>query len=168
MGRGRCVSPGPLGSIRSNRHSGSSRYQVIRKYDTDDFGELLDVWYDAAQIAHPFWTRDFLEQERKNISQEFLPIAETWVFEKEGRVVGFIALLGNEVGGIFVAPTRQGQGIGRALMDHARASRDHLELDVFEANKIGKAFYAAYGFAVVGERLDEKTGRQLLRLRLDC
>ena len=141
---------------------------MIRKYDTSDLAELLDVWYDAAQIAHPFWTRDLFEQERRDISEKFLPIAETWVFEKEGRVVGFIALLGNEVGGIFVAPTQHGQGIGRALMDHARASRDHLELEVFEANEIGRAFYDAYGFAVVGERLDEKTELRLLRLRLDC
>ncbi len=141
---------------------------MIRKYDTGDLAELLDVWYDASQIAHPFWTRDLFEQERRDISEKFLPIAETWVFEKEGRVVGFIALLGNEVGGIFVAPTQHGQGIGRALMDHARASRDHLELEVFEANEIGRAFYDAYGFAVVGERLDEKTELRLLRLRLDC
>ena len=141
---------------------------MIRKYGAEDLAELLDVWYEAAQLAHPFWTHDFFEQERRNISQEFLPVAETWVFESEGLVVGFIALLGNEVGGIFVAPTQHGQGIGRALMDHARASRDHLELEVFEANEIGRAFYDAYGFAVVGEQLDEKTGLRLLRLRLDC
>lgn len=53
-------------------------------------------------------------------------------------------------------------------MDHATESRDHLELEVFEANEIGRAFYDAYGFAVVGERLDDKTGLRLLRLRLDC
>ncbi len=140
---------------------------MIRKYDTDDRAELLDVWYDASQIAHPFWTSDLFEQERRDISQEFLPIAETWVFEREGQVVGFISLLGNEVGGIFVAPTRHGQGIGRALMDHARASRDHLKLEVFEANEIGRAFYDAYGFGLIGERLDEKTGLRLLRLQLD-
>ncbi len=141
---------------------------MIRKYEPEDLGELLDVWYDASQIAHPFWTRDLFEQERRDISEEFLPIAETWVFEREGRVVGFISLLGNEVGGIFVAPTWQGQGIGRALTDLARASRDHLDLEVFEANEIGRAFYNAYRFAVVGERLDEKTGLRLLRLQLYC
>ncbi len=83
-------------------------------------------------------------------------------------MVGFIALLDNEVGGLFVTRAQQGQGIGRALMDHASASRDHLELEVFEANDIGRAFYDAYGFAVIGERLDEETGLRLLRLRLDC
>jgi hypothetical protein len=55
---------------------------VIRKYDTDDLAELLDVWYEAAQIAHPFWTGDLFEEERRDISQKFLPIAETWVVER--------------------------------------------------------------------------------------
>ncbi len=83
-------------------------------------------------------------------------------------MVGFISLLGNEVGGIFVDPMWHGQGIGRALMDHARASRDYLELEVFEANEIGRAFYNAYGYTAVGERLDAKTGLRQLRLRFDC
>jgi putative acetyltransferase len=107
-----------------------------------------------------------VEQERRDIAEQFLPLAETSVFERDGVVVGFIALLGSEVGGIFVAPQYHGQGIGRALMDWARGRRDHLELDVFEANASGRAFYAAYGFGVVGERVDEATGQRVLRLRL--
>ena len=141
---------------------------MIRKYDAVDLAELLDVWQDASQIAHPFLTRDFLDQERRNVIQKYLPIAETWVFEEEGCVVGFIALIGTEVGGIFVAPRRHGQGIGRALMDHARASRKHLDVEVFEANEIGRAFYHAYGFEVVKAGVHEETGEPVLRLRLEC
>ena len=59
-------------------------------------------------------------------------------------MVGFISLLGDEVGGLFVAPTWHRQGIARALVDHARASRDHLELEVFEANEIGRAFWMTH------------------------
>ena len=162
-------SEGIFLSFRCRRwQSKEKRRQMIRKYDMADLSELLDVWHDAAQVAHPFWTHDFLEQERSEISRKFLPIAETWVFEREGRVVGFIALLDNEVGGLFVAPAHQRQGIGRALMDHAGESRDHLELEVFEDNKTGRGFYNAYGFTTVGGRLDEETGLRLLRLRLDC
>ena len=142
--------------------------QVIRKYNADDLAGLLDVWYDASKVAHPFLTRDFLERERRNVIQEHLPIAETWVFEEEGRVVGFIALIGNEVGGIFVTPERHGQGIGRALTDHATASRSHLDVEVFEANESGRGFYDAYGFEVVGTGVHEETGEPVLRLRLDC
>jgi putative acetyltransferase len=139
---------------------------VIREYDPRDRDALLAVWAESARVAHPFWTSAMFEQERRDIAEKFLPVTETHVFERAGTIVGFISLLGNEVGGIFVAPECHGQGIGRALMDRARGSRDHLELDVFEANTIGRAFYAAYGFDVVGERRDAATGQTVLRLRL--
>jgi putative acetyltransferase len=139
---------------------------VIRPYDPEDRDALLEVWAESAAVAHPFWTAAMFQQERGDIAEKYLPVAETYVFERNGAVVGFISLLGDEVGGIFVAPRCHGQGIGRALMDWAWDSREHLELDVFEANTIGRAFYAVYGFAVVGERVDEATGQRVLRLRL--
>lgn len=139
---------------------------MIRPYDPRDRDALLAVWAESAAVAYPFWTPAMFDQERRDIAEKFLPVAETYVFEHAGEVVGFISLLDKEVGGIFVAPRLHGQGIGRALMDWARKSRDHLELDVFEANEIGRAFYAAYGFGQVGERLDEATGQRVLRLRL--
>lgn len=139
---------------------------MIRQYDPRDRDALLAIWAESAVLAYPFWTPAMFEQERRDIVEKFLPVAETYVFERAGKVVGFISLLGNEVGGIFVAPQYHGQGIGRALMDWARSSRDHLELDVFEVNEIGRAFYALYGFAIVGARVDEVTGQRVLRLRL--
>ncbi len=139
---------------------------MIRQYEPGDRDALLAVWAESAALAYPFWTPAMFERERREIAETFLPVAETYVFERCGAVVGFISLLGNEVGGIFVAPQYHGQGIGTALMDRARGSRDRLELDVFEANRIGRAFYAAYGFGVVGERVDEVTGQRVLRLRL--
>lgn len=139
---------------------------MIRRYGPADRDALLAVWADSAAIAHPFWTTARFEQERRDIVEQFLPVAETYVFERNGTVVGFIALLGNEVGGIFVAPQYHGQGIGTALMDWARDSRGLLELDVFEANESGRGFYAGYGFVVVSERVDEATGQRVLRLRL--
>lgn len=139
---------------------------VIRKYAPEDKEAVLRVWYESAQVAHPFWTPERFEHEQRAIADQFLPIAETYVFERTGTVVGFLSLLGTEVGGLFVTPRYHRQGIGRALMDEARASRDHLELDVFEANVVGCAFYLQYGFGVVGERVDEATGLRVLRLRL--
>ena len=52
---------------------------------------------------------------------------------------------------VFVAPGSQRRGGGRVLMDHVRASRDYLEVEVFEANEIGRAFYDAYGFERTGD-----------------
>jgi putative acetyltransferase len=139
---------------------------MIRPYIDEDLGGLLDVWYRASLIAHSFLSEEFFETERRLIAERWLPIAETMVYETSGRVVGFLALIGNEVGAIFVDPDSQGRGIGRALMDAARDSRPFLELDVFEANSIGRRFYDAYGFEFVNRHVNEAVGEPELRLRL--
>jgi putative acetyltransferase len=140
---------------------------VIRDYTDSDLEQLLDVWYRASRIAHAFLPEEFLERERRLIAEEWLPVAETRVYVDDDGVVGFLSLVGTDVGAIFVDPERQGQGIGRALMDGARASRPFLELDVFEANAIGRRFYDAYGFREVGGHDHDETGQRLVRLRLD-
>jgi len=140
---------------------------VIRAYTADDLDEVLEVWHEASVVAHSFLGEEFFAEERKQVAEHWLPIADTIVDETDDRVRGFLSLIGNEVGAVFVHPDDQRSGIGRALMDRARASRPFLELDVFEANANGRRFYDAYGFQVVGRHEYEPTGHIELRLRLD-
>jgi len=140
-------------------------YRIIREYKDEDLNDVLSSWESASRIAHPFLTKEFLEQERYNIPNVYLPNAETWVVEQEGQVIGFIALLGNEVGAIFVKPEFHGTGAGKALMDKAQELCDDLEVEVFEANSIGQRFYSSYGFEPVTEKIHEQTGNKLLRLK---
>lgn len=139
---------------------------MIREYRESDLSELLDAWYAASLVAHPFLDEVFLASERRNIPELYLPNAETWVYENTGQVVGFIAMIGNEVGAIFVQPRLHGQGIGRALMDHARERRDGLEVQVFTKNKIGRRFYSLYGFKEVSESLHEVSGHEIILMKL--
>ena len=141
---------------------------TIRPYRNADLEQLLDVWYRSSLLAHAFLADDFFEDERRRIEQDWLPVATTTVYEIDRRVVGFIALNGNEVGAIFVDPDLQGRGIGRALMDDARHGRPYLELDVFEANATGRGFYAAYGFEELDRHREPTTGLPVLRLRIDA
>ncbi|OAD19202.1 GCN5-related N-acetyltransferase [Candidatus Thiomargarita nelsonii] len=140
-------------------------YRIIREYKDEDLNDVLSSWESASRIAHPFLTKEFLEQERYNIPNVYLPNAETWVVEQEGQVIGFIALLGNEVGAIFVKPEFHGTGAGKALMDKAQELCGDLEVEVFEANSIGQRFYSSYGFEPVTEKIHEQTGNKLLRLK---
>lgn len=139
---------------------------MIRKYRPEDCDEVLSVWSAATALAHPFLSERFLEFERREIRNVHLPKAATWVWEADGHVVGFISLLGNEVGAVFVDPRFQRAGIGWALMDHARALRGELEVEVFRDNRIGRTFYAKYGFEPMLQRVHEPTGFQVVRLRL--
>ena len=93
---------------------------MIRRYDDHDLEDLLGVWHQASVIAHHFMDDEFFAGEREAIQNDHLPIADTWVYELEGKVVGFISQLGHHVGAIFVHPALQRKGVGRILMDHAR------------------------------------------------
>ncbi len=139
---------------------------MIRRYRPEDLEDVLTVWAAASAVAHPFLSAEFLAVERHNIANVYLPNAETWVWESDGHVVGFISLLGNEVGAIFVDPKFHGTGIGQALMDHALELRKELEVEVFTENAIGRAFYARYGFELIEEKVHDQTGFELMRLRL--
>lgn len=139
---------------------------MIRGYLDGDLSSLLDVWYRASVAAHAFLPDEFFDSERREITEQWLPMAETVVHEIDGRLVGFLSLIGNEVGAIFVDPHHQGRGVGRALMDWARDARPHLELSVFEANESGRRFYESYGFEFVSRHINAATGHPELRLRL--
>ena len=139
---------------------------IIRKYQKEDLEDLLETWAAASAIAHPFLSVGFLVSERESIPSLYLPNAETWVFEAEGRVVGFIALIGNEVGAVFVHPSQQRNGIGSERMNKAKELRTELEVEVFVKNPIGRAFYAKCEFELMEEKVHEATGNELLRLRL--
>jgi putative acetyltransferase len=137
---------------------------VIRPYQETDLDDLMATWEAASALAHPFLSEAFQAQVRRDIPKVYLPMAETWVAEQGDRVVGFLALIGHEVGALFVQPSHHGQGLGRALMDTARGQRTRLEVEVFEDNAIGRAFYDRYGFTPLSESIHEPTGCAVLRL----
>ncbi|WP_085970180.1 GNAT family N-acetyltransferase [Blastopirellula marina] len=137
----------------------------IRHYEDRDLEQLLEVWEAASELAHPFLTAEFQAMVRESIANVYLVKAETWVFEDNSHVVGFIALIGSEVGAIFVQPERQKLGIGRQLMDKAVQLRSELEVEVFVANSIGRAFYDRYGFVPLEVTHHEPTGQDVLRMR---
>lgn len=137
----------------------------IRQYKNSDLEEVLASWEAATRLAHPFMTDEFIDQERTNIVEVYLPNTDTWVAVVDGNVKGFIALMGNEVGAIFLQPRLHGKGMGKALMDKAQDLHGDLEVVVAEENSIGRKFYSRYGFKVLEGSFNEHLGRQVLRLK---
>ena len=137
----------------------------IRQYQDSDLNDLMAAWENANNLAHPFLTEGFVEQVRRDIPALYLPNAETWIVEVHNHVVGFIALLGNEVGAIFLQPKHHGKKIGKMMMDKAQELHGDLEVEVFEKNSIGRKFYSQYGFELIEEEIHEPTGEKVLRLK---
>jgi len=140
---------------------------TLRLFAPDDLDALLSTWQSATRLAHPFLTEAFIEQEKFNIPNVYIPNAETWVVEQDGNVIGFLALIGNEIGGLFVRPDLHGTGAGWALMEKACQLHPCLEVEVFKENSIGRKFYDRCGFQLMHELNHEATGQMLLRMKLD-
>lgn len=140
---------------------------MIRPYTASDQERLLHIWRTASAQAHPFLSAEKTAQAEAMIRDTFLPVAETWLACSDGTPAGFIALIGEETGGLFVRPGWQGQGLGRALLDHALTRRARLELDVFTENRRALLFYRRYGFTEVEERMNAFFGHPEIRMRHD-
>ena len=137
----------------------------IRHYENSDLDDVLSSWEKSTRLAHPFMSDEFIAQEKINVAEIYIPNTDTWVVEIDGKVEGFIALIGNEVGAIFLQPEYHGKGVGKTLMDKAQELHGDLEVEVFKENSIGRKFYSSYGFESLDEKLHEPTGQKVLRLK---
>ncbi|WP_300547155.1 GNAT family N-acetyltransferase [Roseovarius sp.] len=89
---------------------------------------------------------------REDIRTLFKVIRWGWVrvFRDRRGVAGFIVRDGRRIHALYVDPDRRNMGVGRALLDEAKAETDALDLWVLEANAEAQAFYAANGFTECG------------------
>ncbi|MGD9714449.1 MAG: GNAT family N-acetyltransferase [Thermomicrobiales bacterium] len=131
---------------------------TIREYRGEDLEPAMAAWRNANALAHPFLSEEYVSQVEREIRDTYLPKSETYVLEEEGEVLGFIALAGNEIGGLFLEPSKHGKGYGRAMVDHAVAIEGPLRVEVFRDNQIGCSFYERYGFESVADERHEPSG----------
>ncbi|MEM9060137.1 MAG: GNAT family N-acetyltransferase [Pseudomonadota bacterium] len=76
--------------------------------------------------------------------------AEVWAAATESETIGFIAVTrGAQVPALYVAPGRQGQGVGAALLAAARQGREELSLQCFQQNEGARRFYERHGFVEI-------------------
>ncbi|MFS4579987.1 GNAT family N-acetyltransferase [Phaeobacter sp. C3_T13_0] len=139
---------------------------MIREYASNDTDALIAIWEKANALAHPFLATDFVTFVRDALRNMYLPNAETWVIQDKSAPIGFIAMIGNEIGGLFLDPDHHGRGRGRELVDHVVGLKGPLCVDVFKDNKIGRPFYERYGFEFVDEYLHEQSGTLTLKMAM--
>lgn len=132
---------------------------MIRRLGEGDLEAVAAIWLDANREAHDFipasyWLGHF-EEVRTALAQ-----AEVWVFEAEARaeISGFIGLQEDYIAGIFVRREARSGGVGRQLLDHVKAGRRQLRLQVYRKNSRAAGFYRREGFRVLEEGVDPGTG----------
>ena len=94
---------------------------MIRKFEIQDLDAVMQIWLHGNLDAHAFIPADFWTGHFEMV-RNMLPQAELYIHENENtrQIDGFISLTENHIAGIFAAKAARSQGIGKALLDHAK------------------------------------------------
>ena len=151
---------------------------TLRRARPDDAPNLAEVHTTARRISIPFLPHLHTDAETVRwMAEVVVPTMEVWVAEAtqtppgcftSGELAGFLALDGEMIDHLYVAPQLQRNGIGSRLIDKAKQLRpDRLGLYCFAMNAPARAFYEARGFVPIefsdGERNEEKLPDVLYR-----
>ncbi|WP_370304566.1 GNAT family N-acetyltransferase [Pseudooceanicola sp.] len=118
----------------------SARLRPARPRDAAALGGIL--WQGAAA---PYSRAECIAFCRVMIARGWVRVAR-----RRGRIQGFIARDGDEVCALYLARRARGRGIGKLLVDEAKAVRPRLWLRCAQANGAAQRFYRREGFVEAG------------------
>ncbi len=131
--------------------------------DAGAVGAILSEFIDCTDWMPRLYSR------AQELGFAGMMIERGWVsvFVMQDRTVaGFLARDGSFIHALYVLRRWQGQGIGRALLEHAKAQAASLVLQTFQANTAARQFYASQGFRVDGQGDGSQNDEGLPDLRL--
>lgn len=136
-------------------HGGVS---MIRKLENKDIDRVMEIWLESTIKAHDFIEKKYWEDNYKVVKEDYIPISDTFIYEYEKGIKGFISIINNEfIGALFVGNDYQGSGIGRALIEYVDNLYDSLTLAVYKDNIKSVEFYKHMNFKIVSENVNEDT-----------
>ncbi|MBR6513756.1 MAG: GNAT family N-acetyltransferase [Clostridia bacterium] len=130
----------------------------LTKKDSADFLRMAKEFYSGPGVLHEVDPAVIQRTLDEMLSDS--PFLEGYIFEKEGKVVGYAELsfsFSPEVGGryifieeIFVDEPYRGQGIGHEFLDYCvslvKGETRRLRLEATRSNEKAIALYRSYGF----------------------
>lgn len=75
-------------------------------------------------------------------------------------------MIGEEIDGLFLAPSAHGRGLGRAISDDAVARQGPLRVEALERNAIGLRSYDRWAFVETERHVHEPTGEVILKMAI--
>jgi GNAT superfamily N-acetyltransferase len=123
----------------------------LRPAEPKDADAIADVFIAARKASMPFLPDLHTDEEtREWIRDVVLQRDEVWVAAAGDRVDGFLAMNGDILDHLYVAPRLHGGGVGSALLAKAKQLRpEGFRLWVFQRNVQARGFYEARGLRVV-------------------
>ncbi|HEY4274777.1 MAG TPA: GNAT family N-acetyltransferase [Rhizomicrobium sp.] len=142
---------------------------IIRPAKPGDYDELAQIWLES------WYSTDLkslfdpgLEMLRKRIPEEIAKGWDLYAAEEDGELVALLALNPSDfyLDQLWVAPSHQGRGIGRKLLDFTRAKfPDEIWLRCVVENARAWAWYEREGFQFEGEENVPPSNMRMRRYR---
>ncbi|CAN5592175.1 GNAT family N-acetyltransferase [soil metagenome] len=123
----------------------------IRRATADDGQGIGDVWLASWYATFDFTPGHPDDACRLWLTGTLVPSTEAWVAtDHGGTVVALLAVSDTMVEQLYVMPSWIGRGLGRRLIELAKARRpDGLDLFCFQVNARARTFYEHHGFRAV-------------------
>lgn len=128
----------------------------LNENDEKTLDSLLAIWLEGNLQAHSFISKNYWLDNQVGV-REGLAQARIFVKETDGKAVGFLGLVEEEIAGLFVKEQFQKQGIGEALIQRVKDEKKILTLTVYENNQAALLFYERQGFRRVRYQIDPET-----------
>lgn len=130
---------------------------MIRKFETKDLLQVMEIWLDTNIQAHDFISEDYWKN-NFDFVKSMLPDADIYVYETEDKIKAFMGISAGYIAGIFVSSDMQSKGMGKQLLEKAKALYSELSLAVYQKNIKAVKFYQREEFVIKQEQIDENTG----------
>jgi putative acetyltransferase len=132
---------------------------MICELRENEIDEVMELWLSVNIDAHDFIHKKYWLDNYDVVKKQYIPLAKTYVYKENDEIKGFISILeGSFIGALFVKADRQGQGIGRKLLDYSKRIYLKLELAVYVENIHAIAFYQKCDFKKIIEQNNESSG----------
>lgn len=131
---------------------------MVRLFEFRDLDAIMEIWLEGNLSAHPFVDAAYWKGNYDSV-RSVLPNAEVYVYEEDGKVLGFIGMDAEYIAGLFVAEGCRGRGIGGQLIAAVKR-KNRLSLHVYERNAGAVRFYRAEGFQVEEVMTEKETGEK--------
>lgn len=133
--------------------------EMIRSIENKDIDKIMNIWLRSTIKAHDFIQKEYWKKNYNIVKDIYIPMAETFVFEDEECIKGFISIINNKfIGALFVDIDFQNSGIGKKLINHVTDRYKNLNLAVYKENKKSVDFYINRGFKITKEQINEDSG----------
>ena len=117
----------------------------IRIADEKEISDIMKIWVSENISAHNFIEKKYWENNTQKTT-DLIKKSKTFIYEKNGEIIGFISLSGNYINNICIKKEHQRNGIGKKLLVHCKNIFWSLIVRVYFENNQAVSFFEKNSF----------------------